>query len=227
MGAAGKGGGDMAEVLIVDDEPSIVTMLCMHLELAGYRCLPAADAAQAREALLRHAPDVALLDVMLPGEDGFSLCEAFVKRGVPVIFLTAKTAVHDRVYGLRLGAEDYIVKPFEPAELLARLEVILRRTHKPRYQDSLLTVDFQGRTVQSRGRTAALTVLEFDLLALLLQNAGQALTREALLSRVWGYDYVGETRTVDVHIQRLRKKLATDRIETVYKYGYRYRGDGA
>ena len=131
------------------------------------------------------------------------------------------------MYGLRLGADDYIVKPFEPAELLARIEVILRRTTKPSYQDSLLAIDYQGRMVRSGGQPANLTVLEFDLLALLTQNAGQAFTREALLARVWGYDYIGETRTVDVHIQRLRKKLNTDRIETVYKYGYRYRGDPA
>ncbi len=217
----------MAEILIVDDEPSIVSMLQMHLKLAGYGCLCAADAAEAKAALLSHAPDVALLDVMLPGEDGFALCEVFTRRGIPVIFLTAKTAVQDRVFGLRLGAEDYILKPFEPAELLARIEVILRRTAKPRYQDTLLTIDFQGRTVQSHGRPVSLTVLEFDLLSLLAQSAGRALTREALLNRVWGYDYVGETRTVDVHVQRLRKKLNTDRIETVYKYGYRYRGDEA
>ena len=217
----------MANILVVDDEPSIVSMLCMHLKLAGHTCLPAADAAEARDLLQRHAPDVALLDVMLPGEDGFALSAALTKRKIPVIFLTAKTAVQDRVYGLRLGADDYILKPFEPAELLARIEVILRRTAKPRYRDALLTVDYQGRTVESRGKTVALTVLEFDLLALLTKSAGQAFTREALLARVWGYDYAGETRTVDVHVQRLRKKLRTDRIETVYKYGYRYRGDEA
>jgi two-component system alkaline phosphatase synthesis response regulator PhoP len=217
----------VANVLIVDDEPSIVSMLCMHLKLAGHACLPAADGAEAMAALLLHTPDVALLDVMLPGEDGFALCSAFTQRGIPVIFLTAKTAVQDRVYGLRLGAEDYILKPFEPAELIARIEVILRRTMKPRYQDALLTMDFQGRMVYSNGQSVALTVLEFDLLTLLVHSAGQALTREALLARVWGYHYIGETRTVDVHVQRLRKKLDTDRIETVYKYGYRYRGDSA
>jgi two-component system, OmpR family, alkaline phosphatase synthesis response regulator PhoP len=222
-----KGSGHMAKILAVDDEPSILSMLTMHLKLAGHECLSAADAAQAKTALLSHSPDVALLDVMLPGEDGFVLCEAFTKRRIPVIFLTAKTAVQDRVYGLRLGADDYILKPFEPAELLARIEVILRRTVKPRYQDTLLTVDYQGRTVEKCGRPVNLTVLEFDLLAVLTQNAGEAFTRDALLARVWGYDYIGETRTVDVHVQRLRKKLGTDRIETVFKYGYRYRGDPA
>jgi len=215
----------VTSVLIVDDEPSIISMLCLHLKLAGYACLPAVNAAEARVALQTHALDIALLDVMLPGEDGFALCSAFTQRDIPVIFLTAKTAVQDRVFGLRLGADDYILKPFEPAELIARIEVILRRTTKPRYQDALLTMDFQGRTVRSNGQFVALTVLEFDLLSQLVQNVGQALTREALLARVWGYQYIGETRTVDVHVQRLRKKLGADCIETVYKYGYRYRGN--
>jgi len=215
----------VANILVVDDEPSIISMLCMHLKLAGHECLCAGDAVQAKALLRSHTPAVALLDVMLPGEDGFTLCASFQQRGIPVIFLTAKTAVQDRVYGLRLGAEDYILKPFEPAELLARIDVILHRTVKPRYQDGLLAIDFQARTVHSHGRFVTLTVLEFDLLSQLTQCAGQALTREALLARVWGYDYAGETRTVDVHVQRLRKKLDTDRIETVYKYGYRYRGN--
>lgn len=223
MATKTKGGEHLASILIVDDEPSIVSMLCMHISLAGHTCLQATDAPQAKAVLLTHTPDIALLDVMLPGEDGFALCSVFTQRGIPVIFLTAKTAVQDRVYGLRLGAEDYILKPFEPAELLARIEVILRRARKPRYQDALLTVDFTARTVHRSGQSVALTVLEFDLLALLVQSAGQALTREALLARVWGYHYVGETRTVDVHVQRLRKKLNADCIETVYKYGYRYR----
>jgi two-component system, OmpR family, alkaline phosphatase synthesis response regulator PhoP len=216
----------VANVMIVDDEPSIVSMLGMHLKLAGHACMPAADGQEARAALLLQAPDIVLLDVMLPGEDGFALCSVITQRNIPVIFLTAKTAVQDRVYGLRLGAEDYILKPFEPAELIARIEVILRRTMKPCYQDALLRMDFQGRTVYSSGQFVALTVLEFDLLSLLVHSAGQALTREELLARVWGYHYIGETRTVDVHVQRLRKKLGADCIETVYKYGYRYRGDG-
>ncbi len=139
-----------------------------------------------------------------------------------MLFLTARTAVSDRVYGLRLGADDYILKPFEPAELLARIDVILRRTKKNGYSDALLTVDYDAQTVLVRGESIALTAMEFALLMQLLQNEGCVLSREKLLTRVWGWDYLGETRTVDVHVQRLRAKLGADAIETVYKRGYRY-----
>ena len=197
-------------------------MLEAHLTLAGHTCLLCEDAAQARTALERVKLDVALLDVMMPGEDGFSLVQAFVERDIPVLFLTAKTAVNDRVRGLRLGADDYILKPFEPAELLARIDAILRRTATPVYRDALLTLDDAARTVTLSGTPITLTSLEFDLLSALTRNAGRAMSREALLAQVWGYHYVGETRTVDVHIQRLRGKLGADAIETVYKFGYRY-----
>ncbi|MEG0902363.1 MAG: response regulator transcription factor [Clostridia bacterium] len=212
----------MARILFADDEPSIRNMLAEHLFLAGHECLLAEDAAQARELLKTHRVDVALLDVMLPGEDGFSLANSLVKRGIPVLFLTAKTAVADRVKGLRLGADDYILKPFEPAELLARVDAILRRTAKDLYQDERLTLDLAARTVVLAGKAVVLTALEFDLLALLTRNASRAMSREALLAQAWGWDYAGETRTVDVHVQRLRGKIGADAIETVYKYGYRY-----
>ncbi len=217
----------MATLLIVDDEASIRDMLRMHLTLGGHHCYTAENASKAREVLLSHALDVALLDVMLPDEDGFSLSGDFVERGVPVLFLTAKTAVSDRVRGLTLGAEDYVLKPFEPAELLARVDVILRRAGKEEksYQDALLTVDYAARTVLCRNASLQLTALEYELLALLTRRAGRAMNRDELLAAVWGYAYLGETRTVDVHIQRLRKKLGDDSaqaIETVYKYGYRY-----
>ena len=212
----------LARVIFVDDEPSIRDMLAMHLRLAGHAGFPAQSAEEARTLLLEATFDIALLDVMLPGEDGFSLAEAFVQAGIPVLFLTAKTAVADRVRGLRLGADDYLLKPFEPDELLARMDAILRRTQKAVFEDGLLRVDYGARTAFVRGRELALTALEFELLALLTQNSGVALSRERLLAQVWGYGYVGETRTVDVHIQRLRAKLGADCIETVYKYGYRY-----
>lgn len=213
----------MATVLLVDDDHSIREMLQVHLALVGHICLLAADGAEARSLLPSHQIDIALLDIMMPGEDGFSLAQAFIDAYIPVLFLTAKTAVAERVKGLRLGAEDYILKPFEPAELLARIDVVLRRTAATHpYQDALLAIDFDARTVSVKGESVPLTSLEFDLLALLVEKAGHALRREALLAQVWGYDYCGETRTVDVHVQRLRKKLGPDSIETVYKYGYRY-----
>ncbi len=212
----------MARVLLADDEPAIRSMLEAHLSMAGHECLMAENAAQARALLQTEPVEIALLDVMMPGEDGFSLAEAFFRRKIPVLFLTAKTAVADRVKGLRLGAEDYILKPFEPAELLARMDVILRRTGKGVYCDGALTLDENARTLTLDGEAVPLTALEFDLLSALVRNADCAMSREALLSRVWGYDYVGETRTVDVHVQRLRSKIGAERIETVYKYGYRY-----
>ena len=212
----------MADILAVDDEQMILDMLTRHLKLAGHTCFPARDGAEARKLLAEKNVDIALLDVMLPEEDGFSLAQAFVERGIPVVFLTARTAVSDRVYGLRSGADDYILKPFEPAELLARIDVILRRSRKKHYSDALLTVDFEARTVLVKGESVTLTAMEFDLLWQLVESEGAVLSREKLLSQVWGWDYTGESRTVDVHVQRLRAKIGSDAVETVYKRGYRY-----
>ena len=195
----------MAAILFVDDEPAIREMLGTVLKLAGHLPLGAADAEEARSVLRSHGTDLALVDIMMPGEDGFSLARDLLDAGIPVLFLTARTAVADRVKGLRMGAEDYILKPFEPEELLARIDVILRRT-----QPRIFT-----------------TATEFDLLALLTRNAGAALSRDKILSVVWGWGFVGETRTVDVHVQRLRAKLGPERIETVYKYGYRWQRGAA
>lgn len=169
-------------------------------------------------------PALALLDIMLPGEDGFSLGESLIRRDVPVLFLTAKTAVPDRVRGLSMGAQDYMLKPFEPAELLARVENILRRTRREdaALQSGALLIDFAARRVLLSGEEIVLTALEFDLLAMLARRKNVAMSREELLVGVWGYDYAGETRTVDVHVQRLRSKIGAAYIETVYKYGYRF-----
>ena len=163
---------------------------------------------------------------MMPGENGFSLASELIASGIPVLFLTARTAVADRVHGLRMGAEDYILKPFEPEELLARIDVILRRTHPKVFSADGLVIDHNARTVTMNGKPVPLTATEFDLLALLTGNAGAALSRDKILSTIWGWDYIGETRTVDVHVQRLRAKLGTHAIETVYKYGYRWAGGG-
>ncbi len=216
----------MATVLFVDDEPAIREMLRRVLKLAGHTALEASGAAQARDLLAEHTADLALVDIMMPGENGFSLAGDLIASGIPVLFLTARTAVADRVRGLRMGAEDYILKPFEPEELLARIEVILRRTQPKIFISGGLTVDSGARKVTLNGNPVSLTATEFDLLALLTANAGAALSRDKILAAVWGWDYIGETRTVDVHVQHLRSKLGTDTIETVYKYGYRWAGGG-
>ena len=214
----------MANILFVDDESAIRDMLKTVLKLAGHRPMESADADQARQVMQEQDADLALVDIMMPGEDGFSLAKDLIDSGIPVLFLTAKTAVADRVRGLRMGAEDYVLKPFEPEELLARIDVILRRTQPRVYEEKNLRVDFDARVVNVRGKQVLLTVTEFDLLALLVRNAGAALSRDKILAAVWGWDYIGETRTVDVHIQHLRAKLGNDSIETIYKYGYRWNG---
>lgn len=214
----------MADILIVEDEASIRQILGMHLTLVGHDVREAEEAAAARAMIAEKEPDLALLDVMLPGEDGFSLGQTLIGMGVPVLFVTAKTAVPDRVRGLSMGAQDYILKPFEPAELLARVENILRRTR--REEQTLdcgeLVIDFHARRVHLHGHEVPMTALEFELLAMLARRRNVAMSREELLSGVWGYDYAGETRTVDVHVQRLRSKIGARYIETVYKYGYRF-----
>ena len=216
----------MAHLLLVEDDASVRQIVTLQLSLVGYDVRAAEDAVQARRMLEEKTPDLAILDIMLPGEDGFSLAGTMMEQAVPVLFLTAKTAVSDRVRGLRMGAEDYMLKPFEPEELLARVENILRRTKKEqtRFVFGALEVDLPSRRVTKDGRKVALTALEFDLLAMLVRRSNVALSREALLSGVWGYAYQGETRTVDVHIQRLRGKIGAAYIETVYKYGYRFCG---
>ena len=216
----------MASLLLVEDDASVRQVVTLQLSLVGYDVQAAEDAGQARRMLEEKTPDLAILDIMLPGEDGFSLAETMIERAIPVLFLTAKTAVCDRVRGLRMGAEDYMLKPFEPEELLARVENILRRTKKERtrFVCGTLVVDLPSRRVTKDGHEVALTALEFDLLAMLVRRSNVALSREALLSGVWGYTYQGETRTVDVHIQRLRGKIGAEYIETVYKYGYRFCG---
>ncbi len=217
----------MAAILYVDDEPAIREMLGAVLKLAGHVPLEASDAESARSVLRERGADLALVDIMMPGEDGFSLARELLDAEIPVLFLTARTAVSDRVKGLRMGAEDYILKPFEPEELLARIEVVLRRTQPLVYEEDGLIVDYSARIVTQNGEKVPLTATEFDLLALLTRNAGAALSRDRILSAVWGWDFVGETRTVDVHVQRLRAKLDPRCIETVYKYGYRWRGGAA
>lgn len=214
----------MRKILIVDDEEKIRELIRMNLELAGYKCDEAEDGEIALEKLNKFSPDLALLDIMLPKKNGYEIAQSFIKQNVPIIFLTAKDSVTDKVKGLKLGADDYIVKPFESMELLARIEVVLRRTGKfsDIFEYRNIKVDFAKREVFKNNEKIEMTAQEFELLKVLIQNKNLALSREKLLESAWGYDYYGDTRTVDMHIQRLRKKLSWDDIiVTIYKYGYR------
>lgn len=214
----------MVRILIVEDEPAISNLVAMALTGAGYQCVTAGDGLTAADLLDRESFDLALLDIMIPGCDGFELLDYIKPLDIPVIFLTARGSVSDRVRGLRAGADDYLVKPFELVELLARVESVLRRYQKTteRYELDGVTVDAAGRTVTRNGEAVALTRKEFDLLLLFLRNRGIALFRETLYERVWGGVYEGDSRTVDLHVQRLRKKLGWEnKITAVYKVGYR------
>ena len=214
----------MVKILIVEDEKPIADLLDMSLTAAGYSCDCLDNGAVAADALEDKRYDLVLLDVMLPGIDGFELMEYLAPLEIPVIFITARSAVKDRIKGLRLGADDYIVKPFEIAELLARVETVLRRYHKTEACITLddVVVDTNSRTVTKGGEAVPLTSKEFNLLVLFLQHKNIALFRETIYERVWENEYMGDSRTVDLHVQRLRKKLGwQERIAAVYKVGYR------
>ena len=214
----------MTRILIVEDDSNIARMIAASLSIVGYDYQICSDGGEAVETVLSGHFDLILLDIMLPGLDGFQVLERIRERDIPVIFLTAKQDVADKVRGLRLGAEDYIVKPFEAVELLARIEVVLRRSHKGRnlLQYEEITVDMEKHLALKNGQAVALTPKEFDVLALFLQNVDIALTRERLLSSVWGYAFQGESRTVDTHVQQVRKKMGLqNRLITIPKLGYR------
>ncbi|MGG0815488.1 response regulator transcription factor [Paenibacillus alvei] len=212
------------KILIVEDDIHISKIIKMNLNLVNYETTEAYDGLEALEALKRAPFDLILLDVMIPHMDGFELMENIRPYRIPVIFLTAKNSVYDKVYGLKLGADDYIVKPFEAIELLARIEAVLRRYGKEERLMAFQTiqVDLDKREVLKQGIPVELTPKEYDLLVVLLKNKNIALSREQFIEKVWGYDYYGETRTVDMHIKSLRKKLdLQDHIKTIYKMGYR------
>ena len=216
-------------VMVLEPDAERRQMLAQTLMQSGFRCFMADsvhDALPFYQDRQDSACMLTILNARLPWCESVELLSRAQENDWPVLFLTAKTAVNDRVRGLRLGAEDYMLKPFEPEELLARVENILRRARKERtrFVFDALTVDLPSRRVTKDGREVALTALEFDLLAMLVRRNNVALSREALLAGVWGYAYQGETRTVDVHIQRLRGKIGAEYIETVYKYGYRFCG---
>ena len=213
----------MSKILVVDDELNICELLKLYLENEGYTVFTANDGQAAVTAFQQKAPDLVLLDIMLPGPDGYELLDYLRSVQTPVIFLTAKTAVADRVRGLHLGADDYITKPFEPTELVARVEAVLRRCGKA--QGTLaafdVVLDPAARRVTRSGTPLHLTPREFDLLEVLLRNRGIVLYREVLYERVWGLDAEYDSRTLDLHIQRLRKKLGwKNEIRTVFRVGY-------
>ena len=212
------------KILVVEGEAPIRDLISINLQLVGYEVFTAEDGIIAEKFLENQKVDLILLDVMIPGIDGFSLIEKIKKHNTPVIFVTAKESVLDRVKGLRLGAEDYIIKPFETIELLARVEVVLRRYNKNKQTIKFknIEVDTEQRIVNLNNKEVYLTVKEYELLVLLLQNKNRALSRDQILERVWGFEYGGETRTVDIHIQRIREKLdLKNNIKTVFKVGYR------
>ncbi len=213
----------MAYILVAEDEIPINDLICKNLKLLGYKTTQAFDGTEALELAEKENFDLVLLDVMLPGMSGFQV-KTKLAKDLPVIFVTAKTSVSDQLTGLNLGAEDYITKPFDTLVLIARVENVLRRTRK---NDAVFTIkdcviDLSMRTVYKNGERVDLALQEYNLLEALVLNRNFALSREKLLQLAWGYDYSGDSRTVDVHIQRLRKKLGLyQEIATVYKYGYR------
>ena len=214
----------MTKILIVEDEKPISKLIEMSLTSAGYVCTCAYDGMAAADLLEAHRYDLVLLDIMLPGASGYELMDYIRPMGIPVIFLTAKTSVADRVKGLRLGADDYLPKPFEIIELLARVESVLRRYHKTEevLEAGDLVIDVVSRVVKKNGETVNLTKKEFDLLVMFVQNRNIALFREKIYEHVWESEYTGDSRTVDLHVQRLRRKVGwEDKIKPVYKVGYR------
>lgn len=211
-------------VLIVEDDAAINDLIRMNLVDSGFTCISAHDGTTAATLMEQDSFDLILLDIMLPGVDGYELLEYAHPLNVPVIFITAKNSVPDRVKGLRLGADDYIVKPFAVSELTARIEAVLRRYNigQKILKVEDLEINTESRLVIKGGEPIDLTLKEYELLVMLVHNKNKALFRETLFERIWGSSFIGETRTLDLHIQRLRKKLGwEDKIKTVYKIGYR------
>ncbi|MEW5719361.1 MAG: response regulator transcription factor [Chloroflexota bacterium] len=227
----------MSKILVVDDEPSIVDVLTYNLAKAGHQPVVARDGEQALKLARAEHPDLVILDLMLPGIDGLEVCRALRKDGnLPIIMLTAKDEEVDRVVGLELGADDYIVKPFSTRELMARVKAVLRRA-QPKPADTSpalhvgdLRLDAARREVAWRGAPFDLTAIQFDLLRVLMANPGRVFSREELLNQVWGYDYYGDTRAVDSTIKRLRARLRqiapdAELIVTVRDAGYKLSDD--
>lgn len=227
-------------VFIVDDEPNILELVKFNLEREGYRVTTAENGREALDRINASPPDLVILDIMLPGMDGLEVCRNMQNeertRGIPIIMLTARAEEMDKVLGLELGADDYLTKPFSPRELVARVKARLRRLageetkRENVIQIGEITIDSDKFCVYAGGAKQDFTPKEFELLKVLAQNPGRVITREHLLEKIWGYDYVGDTRTVDVHIRHIRQKLEENAglpkyIETIRGIGYKIRED--
>ena len=224
----------MPTILLVEDELTLAETLRYNLEREGYSVLTAADGVHGLELARREQPDLLILDIMLPRLDGFSVCRILRQESdLPILMLTARQDDVDRIAGLELGADDYVAKPFSLGELLARVRAIMRRTdrqpvgNREVFDAGLLRVDTGSRRAWRAGAELTLSQKEFDLLTCLIRNRGMALSRDVLLERVWGYDFLGDSRTVDVHIRWLREKVEEDPgrplyIQTVRGVGYRF-----
>ncbi|HHW02974.1 MAG TPA: response regulator transcription factor [Thermoanaerobacterales bacterium] len=224
------------KILIVDDEPHILELVRFNLEASGFKVIEALDGQKAIELAQTENPDLILLDLMLPGIDGLEVCRILrqqkATREIPIIMLTAKSEEIDKVLGLEIGADDYITKPFSPRELTARVKAVLRRSvgsekNENNIKVGNLVIDVEKHEVLVDGEKQEFTPKEFDLLKLLASNPGKVFSREYLLENIWGYDYLGDTRTVDVHIRHLRQKIEKDSdrpvyIETVRGIGYKF-----
>ena len=222
----------MARILVAEDDPDIATLLAHYLQRAGFEADLVSSGRDILPRLKKAPPDLLLLDIMLPGLDGLEVCRAVRSdehtATIPIIMITAKGEESDRIVGLELGADDYITKPFSPNEVIARIRALLRRAHRTGPADGRLTygplsVDVDRHLVRANQAEVRLTAKEFMLLHYLMQHRGRVLSRDLLLSEVWGYSYTGGTRTVDVHVRRLREKLPflTDAIVTVKQFGYK------
>lgn len=226
------------KILVVEDEPDILELVSYHLEQSGFAVVPVADEEQALRAMEQNRVALVVLDLMLPGIGGLEVCRLLKQnprtKDLPVLMLTARAGEIDRIVGLELGADDYLVKPFSPRELVLRIRAILRRVAGRGAAEAVqlvagpLAIDWVGCHVQLDGDPIDLTATEFKLLTTLAQRRGRVQSREELLKAVWGYEYVGYRRTVDTHIRRLREKLgpAAELVETVRGMGYRFRREG-
>ena len=214
----------MLKVLVVEDERPISNLICLNLKKAGYDCTALYDGKSAADILVDHTFDLILLDIMLPEINGYELMEYIRPMGIPVIFITAKASLDDRMRGLTSGAEDYLVKPFEIVELLARINIVMRRYNKAdsKLHYKNIEADVDNRTVLLDGKPVVLTPKEFDLLVMFIRNINITLYRDRLYESIWETDWMGDTRPLDLHVQRLRRKLGLkDSLKSVYNTGYR------